>query len=88
MAKKLPKRLVSAKPLEIDEADPVLNAARERHSSNALGGGNGGAWGRAGTEVLTSELTKLQQERIRKLLSGDLVIGRHSVSGNWWATSS
>jgi len=77
MAKKLPKRLVSAKPLEIDEADPVLNAARERHSSNALGGGNGGAWGRAGTEVLTSELTKLQQERIRKLLSGDLVIELH-----------
>lgn len=74
MARKLPKRLVSAQPLEVDEADPVLNEARERHTSNPGGRGEGGAWGKAGTQVLTSELAKLQLERINKLLSGDLVI--------------
>jgi len=73
MARKLPKRLVSAEAKAVVENDPVLDEARLRHSSLNPSSA-GGAWARASASVAASELTKLQRERIEKLMSGDLVI--------------
>ena len=74
MARKLPRRLVNPEIAEVKESDPILAAAKERHASTTSGVGGRGAWSAASTQVLTSQLTKLQQERMAKLLSGDLVI--------------
>lgn len=71
MARKIPKSFINRNSDAVQVDDPVLQEARSRHSSGAT---DGGAWMKAGAVVMSSELEKLQKERLKQLLSGDLVI--------------
>jgi len=73
MAKKLPRSIVRGGTAAVPEDDEDLRKARERFGSKDSGAGRGGAWAQAGASVMSSELERLQAERIEKLLSGDLV---------------
>lgn len=75
MARKIPKSVARRESLAVDANDPALVAARTRHAaSDKSNGGGGGAWASAGTAVLTSEVKRLQSDRLDRLLSGNYVI--------------
>lgn len=74
MAKKLPRSMAHRTAVRIDADDPVLKEARARYGAPAsTETSSGGAWAQAGASVMSTELQKLQDERIERLLSGNLV---------------
>lgn len=73
MAKKLPRSIVHGGTTPVADDDEALKKARERFGSKETLAARGGAWAQAGASVMSSELGKLQAERIANLLSGNLV---------------
>ena len=73
MAKKLPRSIVRPADTQVDGNDELLKTARARFGSTGSDRIEGGAWAQAGASVMANELDKLHAERIRNLLSGDLV---------------